>query len=240
MLLVIKNLLANAGDIRDSGPIPGLGRSPGEGHGNPLQYSCLENPIDRGAWPATVPWITKNQIQLKWLSMHACLCLLFWLWNYIFLNVCSFLGSSMYVNVIVCVSACVYWQLHETRQMVAKRQRTERKLQESAGVQNRPWNLQKIDQCYNTAWNGGPSWLDGAAPGKLKYIYRSLGTLLICRFWLRGSELRPEIAFLTRFQAVLTLLVFPPFITSGGWDICSQLWLHIRLMGELKISSLVN
>ena len=45
--LVVKNLPANAGDIRDSGWIPGLGRSPEGGHGNPLQYSCLENPMDR-------------------------------------------------------------------------------------------------------------------------------------------------------------------------------------------------
>ena len=48
MVLVVKNLPANAGDIRHVGLIPGLGRSPGEGHGNPLQYSCLENPMDRG------------------------------------------------------------------------------------------------------------------------------------------------------------------------------------------------
>ena len=45
---------ANAGDIRDAGSIPGFGRAPGERHGNPLQYSCLENPIDRGAWWAAV------------------------------------------------------------------------------------------------------------------------------------------------------------------------------------------
>ena len=50
MVLVINYLPANAGDIRDAGSIPGLGRSSGEGHGNPLQYSCLENPMDRGAW----------------------------------------------------------------------------------------------------------------------------------------------------------------------------------------------
>ena len=48
--LVIKNSPANAGDTRDMGSIPGSGRSPGRGHGNPLQYSCLENPLDRGAW----------------------------------------------------------------------------------------------------------------------------------------------------------------------------------------------
>ena len=47
---MIKNLPANAGDIRDAGSIPGLGRSPGEGHGNPLQYSYLENAMDRGLW----------------------------------------------------------------------------------------------------------------------------------------------------------------------------------------------
>ena len=48
-VLVVKNLPASAGDIRDTGSIPGLGRSPGEGRGNPLQYSCLENSRDRGA-----------------------------------------------------------------------------------------------------------------------------------------------------------------------------------------------
>ena len=54
VVLVIKNMLANAGDLRDTGSIPGLGRFPGGGHSNPLQYSCLENPLDRGAWWATV------------------------------------------------------------------------------------------------------------------------------------------------------------------------------------------
>ena len=47
---VVKNLLGNVGDARDMGLIPGLGSSPGGGHDNPLQYSCLENPVDRGAW----------------------------------------------------------------------------------------------------------------------------------------------------------------------------------------------
>ena len=50
VVLVVKNLPANAEDIRDTGSIPGLERSPGGGHGNPLQYSCLENSIDKGAW----------------------------------------------------------------------------------------------------------------------------------------------------------------------------------------------
>ena len=54
MELVVKNSPANAGDIRDMGSIPGLGRSQGGGHGNPLKCSCLENPMDRGAWQAVV------------------------------------------------------------------------------------------------------------------------------------------------------------------------------------------
>ena len=58
---MVKNLPASAGDIRDVGSIPGLGRSPGGGHVNPLQYSCLENPMDRGAWQATVPRVTKSR-----------------------------------------------------------------------------------------------------------------------------------------------------------------------------------
>ena len=61
VVLVIKNPLANAGDIRDSGLIPESGRFPGEGNDNPLQYSCLENPMDRGAWRATVDRVTKSQ-----------------------------------------------------------------------------------------------------------------------------------------------------------------------------------
>ena len=56
---VVKNPPANAGDVRDMGLIPGLGRSPGGGHGNPLQYSCLKNPVDRGAWLATVPGVPR-------------------------------------------------------------------------------------------------------------------------------------------------------------------------------------
>ena len=58
--LVVKIPPANAGDIRDVGSIPGSGRSPGGGHGSPLQYSCLENPMDRGAWRATVHGVTNR------------------------------------------------------------------------------------------------------------------------------------------------------------------------------------
>ena len=65
MVLVVKNPSANAGDIRDRGLILGLGRFPGIGNGNPLQYSCLENPMDRGAWWATVHRVAKSQTQLS-------------------------------------------------------------------------------------------------------------------------------------------------------------------------------
>ena len=71
MALVVKNPPANAGDKRDASLTPGSGRSPGGGHGKPLQYSCLENPMDRGAWWATVHRVAKNQTWLKRLSMHA-------------------------------------------------------------------------------------------------------------------------------------------------------------------------
>ena len=53
MAIVVKNSSANAGDVKDLGSIPGSGRSPGGGNSNPLQYSCLENPLDREAWQAT-------------------------------------------------------------------------------------------------------------------------------------------------------------------------------------------
>ena len=57
---MVKNLPANSGDMRDTGSIPGSRRSPGEGNGNPLQYSCLENPMDGGAWWATVHGIAES------------------------------------------------------------------------------------------------------------------------------------------------------------------------------------
>ena len=68
--LVVKNLPEDSGDKRDTGSVPRLGRSPGGGHGNPLQYSCLENPMDRGAWWATVHGVTKRT-WLRQLGMHA-------------------------------------------------------------------------------------------------------------------------------------------------------------------------
>ena len=70
MALVAKNPLADAGDIRDPDSIPGSGRSSDEGKGNPLQYSCLANTMDRAAWQATVHGVTKSWIRLKQLSTH--------------------------------------------------------------------------------------------------------------------------------------------------------------------------
>ena len=67
VVLMVKNPFANAGDVS---LIPGLGRSPGGGHGNPLQYSCLENSTDRGAWQATVHRVAKGRTLLS--SKHTC------------------------------------------------------------------------------------------------------------------------------------------------------------------------
>jgi len=62
---MVKNPTADAGNIRNVSSIPGLGRSPGEGNGNPLQYSCLENPMDRATWQTTAHSVTKSWTQLK-------------------------------------------------------------------------------------------------------------------------------------------------------------------------------
>ena len=72
VVLVEKNPPANAGDVRDEGLSPRSGRSPGGGHGNPLQYFCLENPMNRGAWWTTVPGVTKSQTQLS-IDVHSLL-----------------------------------------------------------------------------------------------------------------------------------------------------------------------
>ena len=71
VVLVVKNPLVSAGDIRDTGSVPGLGRPPGVGHGNPFQYSCLENSMDRRAWLAMGHRVAKSRTQWKRLSVHA-------------------------------------------------------------------------------------------------------------------------------------------------------------------------
>ena len=70
MVLLVKNTPANVGNVRDAGLIPESGRSPGGGRDNPLQYSYLENPMDTGAWQATVHRVAKSWICLKQLNMH--------------------------------------------------------------------------------------------------------------------------------------------------------------------------
>ena len=67
-VVLVKYLFANAGDLKDAGLIPELGRSPWGGYGNPIQFSCLENPLDRGAWQVIVHRDAKSQTWLKWLS----------------------------------------------------------------------------------------------------------------------------------------------------------------------------
>ena len=71
--LVVKNPPANAGDTKDMGSILGLRRYPGEGSGNPLQYSCLENPMNRGTWLAVVHRVTDSQTRQRRLSTHTCI-----------------------------------------------------------------------------------------------------------------------------------------------------------------------
>ena len=76
VVLVVKN--PPAGDARDVHSIPGSGLSPGKGTSNPLQYSCLESPMDRGAWWAIVHGVTKSRTRLKQLNTHACVFLSLW------------------------------------------------------------------------------------------------------------------------------------------------------------------
>ena len=81
---------------RDADLVPGSGRSPGGGHGNPLRYSSLENPMDRGAYQATVHRVAKSRTQLKWRSMHACI--LFPNWILISLKLGSFIMLLLYME----------------------------------------------------------------------------------------------------------------------------------------------
>ena len=92
MMLVVKNLLANAGDVRDTSSIPGLGRSAGGGNGNPLQCSCLANSMDKGVWQATV----KGTEKVLDMSEHACTCYAIGPWD------------------------CQCWGLENTREVVIK------------------------------------------------------------------------------------------------------------------------
>ena len=94
--LVVKNPPANAGDLRDTGSIPGLGWFPGEGHGNPLQHSCLENSMDRGAWRATVLGVARSQTRLSnWAHTHVFLAII----GVLIAQSCPTLCNSMDIEV---------------------------------------------------------------------------------------------------------------------------------------------
>ena len=131
MALVVKTPPATGGDIRGVGSIPGSGRSPGGGHGNPFQRSCLGNSVDRGAWRATVYEVTKSWTRLKWLSTHACNFILIQFQiqksprivprmfraGYPCVPVAGILSCLLFpsvcprVCVCVCVCVCAYWLL---------------------------------------------------------------------------------------------------------------------------------
>ena len=96
--LVVNNLPANAGDIRYVSSISGLGRCPGGGHGNSLHYSCLENPMDWGAWWATVHRVARSQTWLKQLSMHACMVVLFLVFKGTFI-LFSIMAIPIYITI---------------------------------------------------------------------------------------------------------------------------------------------
>ena len=92
---LVKNLPSNTGDARDSGSIPRLRRSPGGGNGNLLQYSCLENPMDREVCQATIHGITKSQTGLSDLTLALCVCVC----------VCVYIYNVyiMYIHIYVCI-----------------------------------------------------------------------------------------------------------------------------------------
>ena len=110
MALAVKNLPASAADIRDVGSIPGLGRSPRGGNGNPLQYSCLGNSMDRGTWWATVHGDAKSQTLNTHAHSHThiymCVCV------YIYICICIYIYVCVYIYVCLCI--CWRRQWHPT------------------------------------------------------------------------------------------------------------------------------
>ena len=95
MALVVKKTPTNTGDITDVRSILWWGRSPGEGHSNPLQSSCLENPMDRGAWQALVHQVVKSCTWLKGSSMHTCIYIHTYI--YIYIYVCTIYMCYAYI-----------------------------------------------------------------------------------------------------------------------------------------------
>ena len=100
MALVVKDLPVNAGDFRDVGLIPGSGRFPGGGHGSPLQYSCLENPMDRRTWRAMLHRVAKSRTKLKWLNIHAHIYIFVYIYKYLSLSFsCGSVVKNLPANV---------------------------------------------------------------------------------------------------------------------------------------------
>ena len=102
MALVVKNPPDNAGNIRDTGSIPESGRSPGEGNGNPLQYSCLENPMDREAWQATAYNVVESWTGLKPFSTYTCtnFKLLLAQWSHLFKTTFCQISISSWIKIL--------------------------------------------------------------------------------------------------------------------------------------------
>ena len=95
---MVKTHLPIQVDIKDSGLIPGSGRSPGGGRDNPLQYSYLENLMDREAWRPTVHGVSKSRIQLKQLSMHI----------HIYIHVYTHIYTHVYTHIYTYIYTCIY------------------------------------------------------------------------------------------------------------------------------------
>ena len=102
--LVVKNPSVHEGDAGDAVLIPSLGRSPGGGHGYPLQYSCPENPMDRGAWWAAVRGVAKSWTRLKRLSTQACVCVCVCACVCVCVRVCVCGVFNIHMCVCVCAS----------------------------------------------------------------------------------------------------------------------------------------
>ena len=111
---VVKNTPANAGDTGDAGSILGLGRSPGGGNGNPLQYSCLENPIDSGTWQATVRRVAESQTLLStWAHMHMHVCMSNLICQFIPVSAAPHVNTSiLYISVSFLILELRFWFLH--------------------------------------------------------------------------------------------------------------------------------
>ena len=127
---VVKNLSANTGNMGDAGVILGSGRSPGEGNGSPLQYSCLENPMDRGAWCSAVHEVTESWTRL---NIHACclpyLVMLAFCYGevvflYLHLFTCLFTYLLFYLFVCLAGLSCCTWDLCHVTCDLSLRERT--------------------------------------------------------------------------------------------------------------------